>query len=294
MQLAPRQLDLFRQPQRSDRAAAAPASVSPDDASPDVVPDEVASEDPAPDTSVAPSRDVALRGAQALAQQLANHLGPTVRVSLKLHDNRSTMVSFRRAPPLLHVRLHHMFLSAPPDVVVALADYAGHGRKAAGAAIDDFIARNQAHIRSRPTRGQVPKPRGRSFDLQELFDDLNDRLFQGGIRARIGWGRNAGKRRKKSIRLGVYDHKQREIRLHPVLDSPDVPRFFVEFIVFHEMLHQLFPSDRHSGRHVHHPKAFRDRERAFPHYDAAMRWEKEHLKQLLAGSLPAGTRASLP
>lgn len=284
MQLAPRQLDLFRQPQRP--AAQAPARLAQAEPPPTPEPDD------APDD--APSREAALRGAHALAQQLANHLGPSVRVSLRLHDNRSTMVSFRRQPPLLHLRLHHMFLHAPDDVVQALAEYAGHGRKSAGRRIDDFIAAQQERIRTLPRRGQVLKARGRSFDLQELFDALNDTLFQGGIRARIGWGRSGAKRRKKSIRLGVYDHKLREIRLHPVLDSPDVPRFFVEFIVFHEMLHQLFPSDRHSGRHVHHPKAFRDREKAFPHYDAAMRWEKEHLKQLLAGSLPAGTRATLP
>jgi hypothetical protein len=81
----------------------------------------------------------------------------------------------------------------------------------------------------------------------------------------------------------VYDHKAREIRVHPALDRPDVPRFFVEYIVFHEMLHQLFPSDRHTGRHVHHPRAFRDRERAFPRYEAALAWEKQHLHRLLRG-----------
>ncbi len=79
----------------------------------------------------------------------------------------------------------------------------------------------------------------------------------------------------------MFVHKAREIRIHPALDKPDVPRFFVAFIVFHEMLHQLFPSERDTGRHVHHPRAFRDREKAFPLYEAAMTWEREHLNQLL-------------
>jgi hypothetical protein len=55
----------------------------------------------------------------------------------------------------------------------------------------------------------------------------------------------------------------------------------VEYIVFHEMLHQLFPSARDAGRHVHHPKAFRDRERAFPRYAAAVAWERANLATLL-------------
>ena len=33
------------------------------------------------------------------------------------------------------------------------------------------------------------------------------------------------------------------------------------------MLHQLFPSARPDGRNVHHPRAFRDREKAFAHYE---------------------------
>jgi hypothetical protein len=32
---------------------------------------------------------------------------------------------------------------------------------------------------------------------------------------------------------------------------------------------------------VHHPRAFRERERAWPKYGAAIAWEKEHLQQLL-------------
>jgi hypothetical protein len=32
---------------------------------------------------------------------------------------------------------------------------------------------------------------------------------------------------------------------------------------------------------VHHPRAFRDREKAFPRYPAAIAWEKEHLQELL-------------
>ena len=101
------------------------------------------------------------------------------------------------------------------------------------------------------------------------------------MRASIGWGRAPGRRRRKSIRLGVYDHQTREIRIHPALDHPEVPRFFVEFIVFHEMLHQLFPSSNGPGRRVHHPRAFRDRERAFPLYQAAIAWERENLRALL-------------
>lgn len=227
-------------------------------------------------------REVLFTRAESLAKQISSELGLPVRLAVT--DNRSTMVSFRRATSALQLRLHHMFLDAPAPVVRAIADYAGRGRRSAGSVLDEFIRVQQPRIRKfRDSRSGALVARGRAYDLQELFEVLNDRYFQGGIQADIGWGRFGARRRRKSIRLGVYDHQTREIRIHPALDRPEVPRYFVEFIVFHEMLHQLFPSANDVGRRIHHPRAFRDREKAFPHYDAAIAWEKQNLRVLLKG-----------
>ena len=274
VQLAPRQLDLFRNPRQgghpcADEPKSAPAA------------DGGGAKAPRDGRAVSMPRHEVLARARVLAQKIADRLGADVKVQLSVHDNRSTMISFRRLAPLLKVRVHHMFLDAPPAVIDALADYAGRGRRGAGQVLDDFISVQQERIRAMPRKPAALEARGRCFDLKELFDELNRDFFQGGVTARIGWGRQTGRRRRKSIRLGVYDHKAREIRVHPALDRPDVPRFFVEYIVFHEMLHQLFPSDRPDGRNVHHPRAFRERERSFPRYEAALAWEKEHLNQLL-------------
>jgi hypothetical protein len=229
-----------------------------------------------------PARDEVKVRAERLAFRLSSELQLPVRLSVT--DNRSTMVSFRRAPNHLRLRLHHMFLDAPEPVVQAIADYAGRGRRRAGPVLDSYIRDQQPRIRQeRHARESDLDPRGRWFDLAALFDKVNDEHFQGGIQARIGWGRMPGKRRRKSIRLGVYDHQTREIRIHPALDRPDVPLYFVEFIIFHEMLHQLFPSSGEDGRRVHHPRAFRDRERAYPRFAEALAWEKQNLRVLLRG-----------
>ncbi len=271
VQLAPRQLDLFRAPkpgQAPSATALKPQLVSP----------------PAP-TPVEPHRlpaQTQVTGlAKSLAQKLAHHVGSELKVLLTVHDNKSTMISFRRQPPLLKVRLHHLFLEAPDTVIEAIADYAARGRRASGRVLDEFIARHQERIKATASTPTSLVARGECFDLQALFDEMNAQYFGSAITARIGWGRNTSKRRRKSIRLGVYDHKAREIRIHPALDKPDVPRFFVAFIVFHEMLHQLFPSGRDTGRNVHHPRAFRAREKTFAQFAAAMQWEREHLGQLL-------------
>ncbi len=290
VQLAPRQLDLFRAPRTAEapraNAPVAPPSLAPaPPAPPSLAPPPPATPTPELPTlelsKPPPSRLETMAQARLLAQRLADLVGPELKVLLSVHDNASTMMSFRRQPPLLKVRLHHMFLDAPERVVTAVVEYAARGRRHAGPVIDEFIASRQERIRDKAQRSIALSSRGRCFDLQGIFDALNEAHFQSGIRARIGWGRASARRRRRSIRLGVYDHKSREIRVHPALDKPDVPLFFVEFIVFHEMLHQLFPSERGSGRHVHHPRAFRDREKAFPRYQAAISWEKEHLQELL-------------
>jgi hypothetical protein len=231
---------------------------------------------------VVDTRDELFSRAESLAWRLSADLGIPVRLAVT--DNRSTMVSFRRGGNALQLRLHHMFLDAPETVLRAVADYAGRGHRHAGNLLDDYIRGQQPRIRQfrRETDADL-NPVGRCFDLQRLFEAVNRTYFQEGIQARIGWGRMPPRRRRKSIRLGVYDHQTREIRIHPALDRPEVPAFFVEFIVFHEMLHQLFPSTGRGGRRVHHPRAFRDREKAYPHYAAALRWERENLGVLLRG-----------
>ena len=229
-----------------------------------------------------PDRNAIRFRAELLARQVSSHLGIPVRLAVT--DNRSTMVSFRRAEESLRLRVHHMFLDAPEPVVQAIAEYAGRGRRSAGPVLDAFIRVRQPLIRrGRDGSRQGALARGRCYDLEEIFARVNDLHFEGRIQAGIGWGRVPGRRRRQSIRLGVYDHQTREIRIHPALDRPEVPRFFVEFIVFHEMLHQLFPSAHDEGRRVHHPRAFRARERAYPQYTAALAWERENLSILLRG-----------
>lgn len=232
--------------------------------------------------SVSSSREEMWNRAESLAWRLSAELGMPVKLAVT--DNRSTMVSFRRGGNALQLRLHHMFLDAPEPVVRAVADYAGRGHRTAGVLLDEYIRGQQPRIRQVRRESDADlNPLGRCFDLQALYNGVNANFFGDNIQARIGWGRMPPRRRRKSIRLGVYDHQTREIRIHPALDRPEVPAFFVEFIVFHEMLHQLFPSTGRGGRRVHHPRAFRERERTYPHYAAALRWERENLGVLLRG-----------
>jgi hypothetical protein len=221
------------------------------------------------------------------ATQLADVISDLVgeRVRLIVHDNRSTMVSFKRSAGLLHYRVHHMFLDAPREVVDALALFAGPDRVAArrrdaGSRIDAYVREHRARI-AEPRLARL-EPRGRVHDLAAIFDRLNAQQFGGRVDARITWAANRGGHRRRTIKTGVYVQDARLIRIHPALDRPEVPEFYVAAVVFHEMLHQVVPALERDGRRIVHGPEFRDRERAYPGYARSRAWEEANLELLLS------------
>jgi hypothetical protein len=229
-------------------------------------------------------REARLAVARRMADEISGVLGERVR--LTVHDNRSTMVSFRRAAGALHYRVHHMFLEAPAEVVRALAAFAGPARggaarrRAAGGHIDAFVKARRDRIGA-PRVGRL-QPRGRVHDLQALFDELNAAEFDGAIVARIGWGSVRSGPRRRTVKTGVYLQDARVIRIHPTLDRPEVPEFYVAAVVFHEMLHQAVPVREAGGRRVVHGREFKARERAYRDFERARAWEARHLGLLLS------------
>lgn len=223
-----------------------------------------------------PAREESLPLAAELAHRLSRELG--VPVHLTLTDNRVSFLHFHRRPEGLQLRLHHLFLEAPDTVVRALAAYTGRGDESAQATLEAHIHAHAGLVRRE--RHAPLKARGRCFDLRAVFNRLNATYFDDALQADIGWGRRPGHKRRKSILLGVYDARLREIRVHPALDAPHVPAFVIEHVVFHAMLHQLFP-DAPGSRECAHPPEFRERERAYPRLDAALRWQHENQRSLL-------------
>jgi hypothetical protein len=233
------------------------------------------------DARAAPRPD-RIAAAERLADEVAARLGDPVR--LVVHDNRHTMVSFRRERTAIQLRVHHLFLGCDPGVVEALAGFVRpgrrDGRRQASLRIDAWVRAHRERI-APPRTGRL-QARGRVHDLQGILDRLNAEHFGGSVEARIGWGRSGALPGRTSIRTGVYLHAARAIRIHPALDREEVPAFYVEFVIFHEMLHQVVPPAERGGRRTIHGREFRRRERSYPGHARAMAWEKENVHLLLA------------
>ena len=111
---------------------------------------------------------------------------------------------------------------------------------------------------------------GHWHPLPEICRDVNRRFFNDQVEIqKIGWGV-----RRSWGRLGHYDPVHHTITLSPVLDSPNVPRFVVDFIVYHEMLHTVFDDTENYGFRRHHPPEFCRTERAHPDYAAVKKFLK--------------------
>ena len=154
--------------------------------------------------------------------------------------------------------VHHMFLEAPARGGRPRSPRSP-GRRAARPARrrergqpDRRVREAQPRAHRRAARATGSQPRGRAHDLQAIFDRLNAEHFGGAIEARIGWGAVRGGRRRRTVKTGVYVQDARIIRIHPTLDRPEVPEFYVATVVFHEMLHQAVPAREVNGRRIVH------------------------------------------
>ena len=128
---------------------------------------------------------------------------------------------------------------------------------------------NKAHlVRQVRGRKRIASAQGRVYDLDAIFEDLNLRFF-GGMQARprMSWSHG----RSRSL-LGHYDPAHNAIVVSRIFDQPAVPRYAVEYIVYHEMLHLRHPVRLNGSRRCVHTPEFRAQEKLFPQFDAAQRF----------------------
>ena len=125
--------------------------------------------------------------------------------------------------------------------------------------------------------------RGRYFDLGKVFEKINARYFGNRLRGyTIVWGRKRKQKPKTYMVFGSIQEEDRMIRIHPLLDRSFVPAWFLDYVVYHEMLHAVVPDefDDQGRRLVHHDK-FNEREREFHWFRRAKTWEQENLARFL-------------
>ncbi len=89
----------------------------------------------------------------------------------------------------------------------------------------------------------------------------------------VRWGHRIQRKSRHSIRLGSYNHVTSEIRIHPSLNAPHIPAFFIQSIIHHEYLHHVLGPN--------HNRRFHSQERKFRYYRESKEWISRNLFLLL-------------
>jgi hypothetical protein len=132
------------------------------------------------------------------------------------------------------------------------------------------VARQTELIRGARGSKRFFGPEGRYYNLDEVFDSLNTRFFGGLLgRPELTWSESVAKRA-----LGHYDAAHNTIVVSRVFDRPSSPRYAVEYLLYHEMLHLKHPVKLRGLRRCVHPRAFKDEERLFPQLKEAQAFIK--------------------
>ena len=183
----------------------------------------------------------------------------------------------------LKVRVSDLFEEAPDEVHRALAYIllAKLYRKKIDASIHRtyraFILRHEIQERARLARTdrgrgiRATHAQGRHFDLELLFERLNAQYFGGTLdKPMVSWSA----KRSRYI-LGRYDASHHTIFISRIFDSPRIPSYVIEYVLYHEMLHLKHHTRVKDCRLVVHTPEFKQEERRFAEYEGAKQWLKQ-------------------
>jgi len=218
-------------------------------------------------------------GGGALFQRVFTRLGcdgrpPRFRV--EFYPYASLVLTIRRREDAVYVRFSDLLQRAPLAVLEGAAGLLlsrVYRRKAPRALVEPYLS----YARSDRTRSRISRmrsgrvrlastgARGRQFDLEQMFEQLNEKYFAGSLRRpHIGWSVRSWRRQ-----FGCYDPGPNQILLNRRMDHPGVPQVAVEYVLYHEMLHVKHPTRRSGCSLVSHSSEFRAEEKRFAEFERA-------------------------
>ncbi|MBK5260135.1 MAG: hypothetical protein JJE51_11120 [Thermoanaerobaculia bacterium] len=119
----------------------------------------------------------------------------------------------------------------------------------------------------------LPVPGNNQHHLASLAAEVHRTYFGKYPPLPVRWGQQITRKRRRSIRLGSYNHHTAEIRIHPLLNSAHIPAYFVQSVIHHEYLHHVLGGN--------HNRRFQSAERKFCYHREAQEWIRLNLFLLL-------------
>jgi hypothetical protein len=204
---------------------------------------------------------------------------PPFLVRFRRFTSLNTTIRLREGKIL--VSLSDLLEGAPESVLRAIAHIllaklyrkpidATHNMRFKRFASSAAVTKQTELIRTARGRKRYTGPEGRYYHLEEVFDTLNMRFFGGLLgRPELTWSESHARRL-----LGHYDAAHNTIVVSRVFDRPSSPRYAIEYLLYHEMLHLKHPVKMRGLRRCVHSAAFKAEERQFPQLKEALAFIK--------------------
>jgi len=187
--------------------------------------------------------------------------------------HQGALYSIRRRKEHLLLSAHQGFSGAPDHVLQALLTVAQPGSHyPAKKTVQDYAAGTHfSRIREHLEYLGVPRgsyAAGTHWDLVQLFQQVNEKYFQGRIPPpRFTWSSRLTFRK-----FGHYQYDTDTVMLSASLDQPSVPAYVLEYVMYHELLHKILGYHQKKGRRYTHTTAFIKKEAEFPRLEQAQHY----------------------
>src|ERR1035437_5582493 len=200
---------------------------------------------------------------------------PPIAVRFRRFTSLNTTIRLREGQ--IFVSLSDLLEGAPESVIRAIAHIllaklykkpinAAHNLRYKRFSSSAAVSRQTELIRGARGSKRFFGPEGRFYHLEEVFDSLNARFFGGMLgRPELTWSEGMAKRS-----LGHYDAAHNTIVVSRVFDRPSSPRYAIEYLLYHEMLHLKHPVRMKGLRRTVHPREFKAEEKLFPQLAEAL------------------------
>ena len=204
---------------------------------------------------------------------------PPIHVRLRRFTSLNTTIRLREGQ--IHVSLSDILEGAPESVLHSIAHILiaklykkpiepAHNARYKRFASSAAVTRQSEIVRQSRGSKRYFGPEGRYYNLDEVFELLNRRFFDGLLgRPQLTWSEHHAKRL-----LGHYDAAHNTIVVSPVFDRPSSPRYAIEYLLYHEMLHLKHPVKMRGLRRCVHSSEFKAEEAKFPQLAEAIAFLK--------------------
>lgn len=204
---------------------------------------------------------------------------PPIAVRFRRFTSLNTTIRLREGK--VFVSLSDLIEGAPENVIRAIAHILlaklykkpidpAHNLRFKRFTTSAAVSRQTELIRHARGSKRYSGPQGHFYNLEEIFDSLNERFFHSLLgRPELTWSEGVARRS-----LGHYDAAHNTIVVSRVFDRPSSPRYAVEYLLYHEMLHLKHPVKMRGLRRCVHSRDFKADEAKFPQLREALTFLK--------------------